>query len=66
MVDVGSSMASSLAGIASTVLQDWNKFVGVLVVPQVDPSICRCFSRGGVAVDVGGGTVDVVVAVVSK
>lgn len=50
VVDVGSGMASSLAGIASTAFQEWNKFVGVLVVPQVDPSVCRYFSRSGVVV----------------
>lgn len=33
VVDVGSGMASSHAGITFTALQKWNKFVGVLVVP---------------------------------
>lgn len=47
MVDISPGMASALAGVALTALHDRDKFVRMLVVPQIDPAVVGCTADAG-------------------
>jgi len=53
MIDIGTGMATSLAGIALAFLGQRHKFIRVLLIPKIDPTLACARVVGAVVVDGG-------------